>query len=582
MFLQRQKGEEMQEDLKKIWDFANSEYLKVNEIYQVLRGEEVEIIKTLREKLGLERDKKVDYALCERVIALKEEPILQILKDRDNLKELKTMMIEEVSKFYAQIFERILGYVEDNALLTPFYRSLLKGAHKIGLGFNAWFIKWNEELIEGSNVEIVKRGCEREMIESIDKARGEEWGERSYSVVRFEGERAVFYPYARAFPQEIGLILSSIKELLEEISESGEGKEFCTYFQALYKALSYQERDGLIEAWREVDRAWSEIKAPIQIAHPFEYYEDIYRHSVAPEWDIRLSNPYATYRAELQEGMIEMQKHFTHKLGITFSNEEKIKETLFFDCMPLCFYGSLNNGLFSAQVIPNDESIEKKKIFAYTHRILHSLRAKPQTKLEVEIFPREFLLSYREILESEERWKEVYHLSTNGHEYGHILWVDERSEGLMNERGEYKNLEEFKATCGGLVRHFYKGGRSKDLLIDHLHRSIKLISYQRVEEVLPYYCEGLLHLSGAFESGILSFEGGALEVNWSKSEVYVAWYLEVYERLLMHYVEHRESGEFLFGFVEKKEGIYLPLQREVREFVEHYYKRYLKIGGETL
>lgn len=572
----------MQEDLKKIWDFANSEYLRVNEIYQILRGEEVEIIKTLREKLGLERDKKVDYALCERVIALKEEPILQILKDRDNLKELKTMMIEEVSKFYAQIFERILGYVEDNALLTPFYRSLLKGAHKIGLGFNAWFIKWREELIEGSNVEIAKRGCEREMIESIDKARGEEWGERSYSVVRFEGERAVFYPYARAFPQEIGLILSGIKELLEEISESGEGKEFCTYFQALYKALSYQECEGLIEVWREVDRVWSEIKAPIQIAHPFEYYEDIYRHSVAPEWDIRLSNPYATYRAELQEGMIEMQKYFTHKLGITFSNEEKIKETLFFDCMPLCFYGSLNNGLFSAQVIPNDESIEKKKIFAYTHRILHSLRAKPQTKLEVEIFPSEFLLSYREILESEERWKEVYYLSTNGHEYGHILWVDERSEGLMNERGEYKNLEEFKATCGGLVGHFYKGGRSKDLLIDHLHRSIKLISYQRVEEVLPYYCEGLLHLSGAFESGILSFKRGALEVDWSKSEAYVAWYLEVYERLLMHYVEHRESGEFLFGFIEKKEGIYLPLQREAREFVEHYYKRYLKIGGETL
>lgn len=576
----------MQEDLKKIWDFANKQYSEVNDIYKVLEGEEdVEIIKILREKLGLERDKKVDYALCERVIALKEEPILQILKKRgDNLKESKTLMIKEVSEFYSKVFERIMGYIEDNALLTPLYRTLLSHSHKIGLGFNAWFIKWNEELIEGSNIEIAKRGCEREMRESIDKARGEAWGERSYSVVRFEGERAVFYPYAKAFPQEIGLILSSIKELIEELqkSEEGESGVFCTYFQALCNALAYQEREGLIEAWREVDRAWSEIKAPIQIAHPFEYYEDIYRHSVAPEWDIRLSNPYASHKAELQEGMIEMQKHFTHKLGITFSNEEKIKETLFFDCMPLCFYGSLNNGLFSAQVIPNDESIEKKKIFAYTHRILHSLRAKPQTKLEVEIFPSEFLLSYREILESEERWREVYHLSTNGHEYGHILWVDERSEGLMNEGGEYKNLEEFKATCGGLVRHFYKGGRSRDLLIDHLHRSIKLISYQRVEEVLPYYCEGLLHLSGAFESGILSFEGGGLEVDWSKSEEYVEWYLGVYERLLMHYVEHRESGEFLSEFVEKKEGVYLPLQRGAREFVEHYYERYLKIGGEIL
>lgn len=574
----------MQKDLKEIWDFANEVYQEVNGIYRVLEGEEVEIISTLREKLGLPCEKKVNYALCERVITLKEEPILQILKKQGetHLLEKKTMMIKEVSGFYAQIFERILSHIEDRALLTPFYRTLLRGAHKIGLGFNQWFMQWNAELIEGSNPEIARVGLERAMRESIDKARGEEWGERSYSIVRFEGEGAVFYPYARAFPQEIGSILSSIKELVEELSKSGEGEEFCTYFQALYNALSYQEREGLIEVWREVDRAWSEIKTPIQIAHPFEYYEDIYRHSVAPEWDIRLQNPYSLSCQDLQNDMIEMQRFFAQRLGLAFSNEEKIKETQFFDCMPLCFYGSLNNGMFSAQVIPNDESIEKKKIFAYTQRILHSLRAKPKTKLEVEIFPSEFLHSYDEILQDEQRWKRVYHLSTNGHEYGHILWVDERSEGLMNVGGEYKNLEEFKATCGGLVTHFYRGGRSKDLLIDHLHRSIKLISYQRVEEVLPYYCEGLLHLSGAFESGILRFEGGTLEVDWSKSEEYIAWYLGVYESLILHYVQCRESGEFLFGFVEKESGVYLPLQREAREFVEFYYERYLKIGGETL
>lgn len=576
----------MQKDMQKIWDFANGVYSEVNAIYGVLNGERVEVIERLRERLGLGRDKKIDYALCERVIALKEEPILQILKKNGekDLSYKKTLMIEEVSGFYSEVFERILHFIEKENLLTPFYRTLLRGAHKIGLGFNAWFIQWNEKLIEGSNQEVAKRGLESEMIASIDAPKDSSVGERSYSIVRFEKSEPIFLSYARAFPKEIEDILKAIDELVEGLKacEDVNKTKFLAYFQALKNALGHQEREGLIEVWREVDRVWSEIDTPLQIVHPFEYYEDIYRHSVAPEWDIRLKNPYTCNDASLQNEIIAMQKHFCSKLGINFSNEEKIKETLFFDCMPLCFYGSLNNGMFSAQVIPNDESIERKKIFAYTQRILASLRAKPRTKLEVEIFPKEFLSSYDEILGDELRWKRVYHLSTNGHEYGHILWVSERSEGMMNEKGEYKNVEEFKATCGGLVTHFYQGGRSKDLLIDHLHRSIRLISYQRVDEVLPYYCEGLLHLSGAFESGIVSFKNQKLEFDWSKSEEYIQWYLKNYEALILHYISCRESGEFLYRFVSKENGIYLPLQSEAREFVEFYYERYLKIGGETL
>lgn len=576
----------MQKDMQRIWDFANGLYSEVNAIYKVLEGERVEIIEDLREKLGLLKDKKVDYALCERVIALKEEPILQILKKRGetNLTKQKTLMIEEVSNFYAQIFEKILGFIEQENLLTPFYRTLLRGAHNIGLGFNAWFIQWNEELIEKSNQEISKRGLESEMIANIDTPKDSSAGERSYSIVRFEEEKPIFLPYALAFPKEIENILKVIDGLIENLKEGEDQnkEQWITYFKTLKNALGHQERDGLIEAWREVDRIWSEIDTPFQIVHPFEYYEDIYRHSVAPEWDIRLKNPYGSDSQDLQCSMIVMQDFFSQKLNISLNNTQKIKTTLFFDCMPLCFYGSLNNGLFSAQVIPNDESIERKKIFAYTQRILSSLRAKPKTKLEVEIFPSEFLSAYDEVLGDEERWKRVYHLSTNGHEYGHILWVDESSEGVMNEKGEYKNVEEFKATCGGLVAYFLQGGRSQDLLVDHIHRSVKLISYQKVDEVLPYYCEGLLHLSGAFESGILSFKNQKLEFDWSKSEEFVQWYLKNYEDLILHYVNHRESGEFLYQFVSKENGVYLPLQREAREFVEFYYERYLKIGGETL
>jgi len=54
-------------------------------------------------------------------------------------------------------------------------------------------------------------------------------------------------------------------------------------------------------------------------------------------------------------------------------------------------------------------------------------------------------------------WHKIYQISTIGHEFGHILWVDDDTESLMNGSGAFKNIEEFKATAGGLVSIFYKG-----------------------------------------------------------------------------------------------------------------------------
>ena len=204
--------------------------------------------------------------------------------------------------------------------------------------------------------------------------------------------------------------------------------------------------------------------------------------------------------------------------------------------------------------------------------------------MEQEIFSSDFLRAYYADLEDEQGWKKLYDISTNGHEYGHILWVDESSEGAMNKKGEFKNIEEFKATCGGLVAYFMSGeySLSDGLLRDHIRRSVGLLAYQNNLEVLPYYCEALFHLSGAFECGAVRFDSGKLEVFEEKSVEYWEWMKKVYIQLAKHYLQKREAGEFLYQFLNKDEGIYLPLQSEAREFVQHYYERYLKIGQETL
>lgn len=573
--------------MQRLWEYALKAQNELSGLYEAIKGEDREELRGLREKLGLKRDAKVDFALCERIINLREAPILQILKQegREELKREKRVMIEYVSVLHAQRFEKMIEYAK--GVLSDFEYELLRGVHKIGLGFNEWFIEWNEVLIEGINAQKLTPKEQELLRESTDRAQGEESGERSYSIAYIKEGRVEVLPYALSFALQIQKITRSIECLIHSLSSYShpQKEQYLSYFQKLIASLNAKE--NVIEAWRETDLAWLEITSHLQIVHPFEYYEDIYRHSVAPEWDIRLKNPQEESQKQTKMRVQEMFEVLSDELhtppSLRYRVLQRLEQTQFFDSLPLAFYGSLNNGLFSAQVIPNDEGMNKK-IFAYTSRIWHSLRAKPKTRLEQEIFPSSFLAEYYADLENEELWKSIYDISTNGHEYGHILWVDESSEGEMNKRGEFKNIEEFKATCGGLVAYFMSGDESfgKGLLRDHIRRSVGLLGYQNNLEVLPYYCEALFHLSGAFECGVLRFCSGKLEISEERAKEYWEWMRDVYTCLAKHYLQKREAGEFLYQFLSKEEGVYLPLQNEAREFVQFYYERYLKIGQETL
>ena len=66
----------------------------------------------------------------------------------------------------------------------------------------------------------------------------------------------------------------------------------------------------------------------------------------------------------------------------------------------------------------------------------------------------------------------------------------------MNMTGQFKNIEEFKATASGLMAFFHEeNSLLKEYIIDDLvSRAVALIGWREVENVLPYYCEGLIHL----------------------------------------------------------------------------------------
>ncbi|MDQ7085468.1 MAG: invasion protein CiaB [Sulfurovum sp.] len=268
-------------------------------------------------------------------------------------------------------------------------------------------------------------------------------------------------------------------------------------------------------------------------------------------------------------------------------NLTQVDETQLYIGQPILYYGAEFNGLFSAQVVPNDEQVSNelgKKIFAYADFVMESKKSKPMMKLSVEVMGEDFVTAQRTLIASNPTlWQEIYDISTVGHEYGHILWIDMDTETRMNTTGQFKNIEEFKATAGGLMAFFAneKEALKKHIVDDVVSRAVGLMAWREVSEVLPYYCEGLIHLDILFASGIISYDKQII-IDYSQYEAMKAGYQSAYQDLAENYLAKVDAQQYLGQYTQKEAGVYLPKNTKIRAFVEHYYARYKEIGQQTV
>jgi hypothetical protein len=597
------------EDLSEIYKLIANREKNISEFYAVLDGKDSqkeEFIDNFLESVGLEINRENRLSAINRLVSLRDDLLVQAFKragfSEEEIIEKKEIAYLWVSEFYLKAHEELIEEIEKKELLTPFYREIFRGVHETGKLFSSWQSSWTAHIIDGVNRELYRyfNGDEEKIYEMLntkdlyDKGHDGKAGDRSYSVlVRGEDGEFKSIAYAEAFAKEVTsvlLALADFKNRLLKLEDEvfGQKKVYTDYLQAIIEALAEKDRDKLIPRWAEVDRRWMRVTAPLQIGHPLEYYEDHYKKAVALEWDLRIVNPNSS-AGEVKKSIISMyERLFADVEGderiynLTLNNIERVQLYL---GRPALFYGAEFCGLFSAQVVPNDELVSKeegKKIFAFADNVLDSAKAKPFMKIESEIFPKEFLDRKRELIfKREDMWHEIYNISTIGHEFGHILWLDEDSEREMNITGNFKNIEEFKATCGGLVAFFLdeKEELKKDLLIDTIKRAVGLIAWRETGEVEPYYCEGLMHLHGLFESGVLKFDK-RLEVDLSDEgyERAKEWYIKTYKELAKHYLCKKDATLFLDRFV-KKEGKYrMPKDPKTRYFVQFYWNKYQDIG----
>ena len=602
------------EDLQVIYDELQSRQAGLNQYYELLddtKGHDqadksVEAFLTL---LDLPRNKDSEMAALTRFVNLREDALEQVLEkhgcSREEIAMKKELAYGFTSRMHISRHESFIAWVEENNLLTPFYRSLMLGVHYVGAAMSVWQSHWTDHIIYNINLELSElfHGDDAkvfEMLQSeslIDSDESGCGGDRCYSVLKKEGTGYKSVAYAEAFPDEVKQVTTALEQLIALLNQHedevfGQKAEWLTYFRAIKEAFAHTKTNELIGKWADVDRAWMAVKTPLQVGHPLEYYEDKYRKSVALEWDLRIVNPKLQSDSHTRANI----KHFASNMAGEFGAEAQrtmaknlmqVDETQLYIGQPILYYAAEFNGLFSAQVVPNDEQVSSelgKKIFAYADFVMESKRSKPIMKLSVETLGEAFVKKQKSLLDNEpELWHELYDISTVGHEYGHILWIDTDTETKMNASGQFKNIEEFKATAGGLMAFFSneREALKTHIVDDVVSRAVGLMAWREVGEVLPYYCEGLIHLDILFSSGVITYDG-EIHIDYSKYDKMKESYQNAYRNLAENYLSKVDANLYLSLYASKENGVFLPVKEEIRSFVEHYYRRYKEIGQQTI
>ena len=601
------------DDLQIIYDELQKRQATLNDYYTLTSGTHKEadkVVSAFLSDLEMERSDESVMAALTRIVNLREDALEQVLQKAGLSEEGIIIKKEEAylfaSRFHLARHTSLLTWIEEHQLLNTFYRTLIAGVDAVGQAMSCWQSIWTAHIIHGVNRELYQsfNGDEEKIFERLQREGLYDLdengciGDRCYSVLHRDSEGTYHrLSYAEAFSEEVEEISNALNAFIAVLEQEedvvfNQKEQWIAYLLAMKIAFEHTRPDELIQYWADVDRAWMAIMTPLQIGHPLEYYEDHYRKAVALEWDLRIINPALQEGSDTRSNIKIFAKKLAETIGgnaprVIANNLIQVEETQLYIGQPALYYGAEFNGLFSAQVVPNDEAVSSelgKKIFAYADFVMASKKAKPVMRLSVETMGEGFVKKQRKLIEEEPKlWHKIYDVSTIGHEFGHILWIENDTESTMNASGQFKNIEEFKATTGGLMAFFEnENSQLKKYMVDDLvSRAVGLIAWREVGEVLPYYCEGLIHLDLLFKSGVISYNE-TVQIDYSRYDMMKAHYQGAYRDLASHYLRKEDAGNYLHRYLVREEGIYLPRDELVREFVEHYYKRYQEIGQETM
>ena len=299
------------DDIQKIYDFISEQKDDINKLYEYLEQDQddnLTIIKEFAKNLGVPISDDMKLALITRLVALRDDSLVQVLKqlnfNDEQIIELQEKAYQFAKNYWLDIHKTRIEFISSNNLLTPFYQEVFNGVYAVGVEMSKWQTSWTKMIINGVNKDLLNKfdNDNKKVMDYLEANELFDLGhdgliaDRSYSILTKENDQYKSSAYITAFKKEVTAVIDALEEFVDKLIELEDDVynqkwEYIQYLQSIITAFGETDTNKLVSKWAEVDKTWMKISTPIQIGHPLEYYEDHFRKAVALEWDIRLTNP---------------------------------------------------------------------------------------------------------------------------------------------------------------------------------------------------------------------------------------------------------------------------------------------------
>ena len=315
-------------------NFYKAKQDELNNLEKWIKNENEQryILDAFLDFLEIEKDQETRYAAYMRLAMLKEDSLkLYLEKIGYDDEEIADILYEAyifVKNYHNDIFSEIIDFAQDENLFTEFYIQILKWVQSVGEDFTDYHLAWHAHIINWVNKYLEEKfENDSEKIFAYlkennlwpDKVDGESV-DRSYScLIQKDEDTLEVATYAQAFSEEVGDICFQLETFiarLEVLNDEIYNKKdaYISYLNALKNAFWETDTQKVVEKWREVEKKWMEIDTPFQIWHPLEFYEDLYRKAVAPEWDLRVVDT-SILDSKVESDIKAMYEHLYDDIG---------------------------------------------------------------------------------------------------------------------------------------------------------------------------------------------------------------------------------------------------------------------------
>jgi len=121
-------------DIQKIYDFISTQKDDINKLYEYLeqnQDDKLAIIKDFAKNLGVPISEDMKLALITRIVGLRDDSLVQVLKQLDfndeQIIELQEKAYQFAKNYWLDIHKSRIEFISSNNLLTPFYQKFSMG-----------------------------------------------------------------------------------------------------------------------------------------------------------------------------------------------------------------------------------------------------------------------------------------------------------------------------------------------------------------------------------------------------------------------------------------------------------------------